>query len=75
MTTIDELEKSDRISYSLDEFAAATGLSKESIRLEVEASNIAVSYAGAQRTKPLIGRAEGIRWFKSLPNEKRGRAA
>lgn len=70
MSAIQEIEESGILSYTLDAFAAATGFSKESIRQEIENGHLAPSYGGRQRTKPVIIRAEGIRWLKSLPNER-----
>ena len=75
MSVIDELEGSGVLAYTLDAFAAATGFSKESIRQEIDAGNLVPSYGGRQRTKPVIIRAEGIRWLKSLPNERPERVA
>lgn len=75
MSVIEEIEGSNILSYTLDAFAGATGFSKESIRQEIDAGNLVPSYGGKRRTKPVIIRAEGIRWLKSLPNERPGRAS
>lgn len=64
--------KIDKLSYSLDDFAVAVGLSKEKVRQFIARGELVPSYADA---KPLIMREEGERWLRSLPAERPERAA
>lgn len=64
--------KIDKLSYSLDDFAAAVGLSKEKVRQFIARGELAPSYADA---KPLILQEEGLRWLRSLPAERPERVA
>lgn len=57
----------DKLAYSLDEFAAAVSLHKNTIRAAIDAGDLVPSYVG---TKPLIARTEGERWLRSLPAER-----
>lgn len=57
----------DRLSYTVQEFATATGLGVTTIRDAIKAGHIIPSYAGS---KPLITKREGERWLESLPAEK-----
>jgi hypothetical protein len=56
-----------RLAYSIAEFAAAVGLSSQTIRNLVRDNYLTVVYPTASRSKALITREEGLRWLASLP--------
>lgn len=62
----------DKISYSVQNLAAATDLSVDSIQKAIKRSDLVPSYFG---TKPVIMAEEARRWIASLPNEKPEKAA
>ena len=57
----------DKLAYSLDEFASAVSVHKNTIRNAIDAGDLVPAYVGS---KPLITRAEGERWLRSLPAER-----
>lgn len=57
----------ERLAYTVQEFAAATGLGVTTIRDAIKKNEIVPSFVG---TKPLISRREGERWIESLPAER-----
>jgi len=57
----------DKLAYSIPNFAEAVDLSVDTIRKHIDAGNLVPSYPNS---KPIITRAEGERWLKSLPAEK-----
>lgn len=67
MSTTNELEQSDRLSYSIPNFAKAVDVSVEKVRQHIERGNLVKTYID---TKPVIRREEGLRWLRTLPNEK-----
>lgn len=58
----------EKLAYSIPNFAKAVDMSVESVRQQIAAGNLVPSYPNS---KPLITRAEGERWLKSLPAERR----
>ena len=64
-----ELEK---LAYTIPNFAAAVDLSVTSIRDHIDAGNLVPSYPNR---KPIITKAEGERWLRTLPNERPGGSA
>ena len=57
----------DKLSYSVQNLAAATDLSTDSINKAIKNGDLVPNYFGS---KPLITRDEARRWLESLPNEK-----
>ncbi|HEY4267564.1 MAG TPA: hypothetical protein VGM94_05165 [Galbitalea sp.] len=57
----------DKLAYSIPNFAEAVDLSVTTIRDHIDAGNLVPSYPNS---KPIITRAEGERWLRSLPAEK-----
>jgi excisionase family DNA binding protein len=55
------------LAYTIQEFAAATGLGVTTIRDAIRDGHIIPSYFG---TKPLISAEEGKRFINDLPAEK-----
>lgn len=62
----------DKLSYSVQNLAAASDLSVDSIQKAIKNGDLVPNYFG---TKPLIMRGEALRWLESLPNEKPERVA
>lgn len=62
----------DKLSYSVQNLAAATDLSVDSIQKAIKKDELVPSYFGS---KPIILRDEARRWLASLPNEKPEKAA
>lgn len=62
----------DKLSYSVQNLAAATDLSVDSIQKAIKRSDLIPSYFGS---KPIIPVEEARRWLLSLPNEKPERVA
>lgn len=58
----------DKLAYSIPNFAKAVDLSVEAVRQQIRDGALVPSYPNS---KPLISRAEGERWLKSLPSERR----
>lgn len=56
-----------RLAYSIAEFAAAVGLSTQTVRNLVHGHHLTVVYPTPSRSKALITREEGLRWLGSLP--------
>jgi len=56
-----------RLAFSIAGFAAAVGLSTQTIRNLVRAHYLTVVYPTPSRSKALITRDEGLRWLASLP--------
>lgn len=56
----------DKLAYSYDEAAEATGAGKRALQNAVRAGDLVPSYVG---TKPLIPAAELQRWLDALPHE------
>ena len=61
-----EPAESEKLSYSVINFAKAVDLNPESIRREIASGKLTASYFGK---KPLIRREEGERWLRDLPAE------
>lgn len=57
----------DKLAYSLPALAEATDLSVDSLQREIKAGRLIASYPNS---KPIIARAEALRWLEELPNEK-----
>jgi len=55
-----------RLAYSIAGFAAAVGLSTQTIRNLVRDHYLTVVYPTPSRSKALITRDEGLRWLASL---------
>lgn len=64
MTKTVELEQ---LAYSIPSFAKAVDLSVSAVREHIDRGDLVPSYPNS---KPIITRAEGERWLRSLPNEK-----
>lgn len=64
--------KLEKLAYSLDEFAEVVSLSKMQLRRHIERNELVPKYSG---TKPLITRAEGERFLRSLPDQSVGAVA
>lgn len=62
----------DKLAYSIPNFARAVDVSIEKVRQHIERGDLVKSYVDS---KPVILREEGMRWLRSLPNEKPERAA
>ncbi len=62
----------DKLAYSIPNFAAAVDVSIEKVRQQIDRGYLVKSYIDS---KPVILREEGLRWLRSLPNEKPERAA
>lgn len=62
----------DKLAYSIPNFATAVDVSIEKVRQHIDRGNLVKSYIDS---KPVILREEGLRWLRSLPNEKPERAA
>jgi hypothetical protein len=56
-----------RLAYSISEFAAAVGLSPQTIRNLGRDGDLTILYPTASRSKAIILREEGLRWLHSLP--------
>lgn len=59
--------KLEQLAYSIPNFAKAVDVSLEKVRQHIDRGNLVKSYIDS---KPVILREEGLRWLRSLPNEK-----
>jgi hypothetical protein len=57
---------SAKLSYSIEEAAAATGYSTDTIRKALRTNDLTARYAN---TKPVILASELISWLESKPSE------
>ncbi|WIE69215.1 hypothetical protein [Curtobacterium sp. MCLR17_054] len=66
-----ELEPSctDRLAYSIPNFANAVDLSVDTIRKAIDNGDLIPSYPTKAGRKPIIMQEEGLRWLRSLPQE------
>ncbi|MCT9620735.1 hypothetical protein [Curtobacterium sp. C2H10] len=66
-----ELEPSctDRLAYSIPNFATAVDLSVDTIRKAIDSGDLIPAYPTKAGRKPIITREEGLRWLRSLPQE------
>lgn len=55
-----------KLSYSIEEAAAATGYSTDSIRKAIRNNDLCVKYANS---KPIILATELQEWLEALPSE------
>ncbi|MFJ3319379.1 hypothetical protein [Curtobacterium sp. NPDC086286] len=64
-----ELEPSctDRLAYSIPNFATAVDLSVDTIRKAIDSGDLIPSLPTRAGRKPIITREEGLRWLRSLP--------
>lgn len=62
----------DRPAYTVAEFARAVGLGETTIREHIEDNKLIASYPNS---KAIITLEEGLRWLRTLPNEKPERRA
>lgn len=60
----------DKLSYSVPSLSGATDLSVDSINKAIKKGDLVANYFG---TKPLVTRAEALRWLDSLPTERPGK--
>lgn len=56
----------NKLAYSIEEAAVATGYSTDSIRKAIRNSDLSVKYAN---TKPVILASELESWLNALPSE------
>jgi hypothetical protein len=64
----DEREVEWKLAYSIPNFAKAVDLSVTTIREAIDRSELIPSYPA--KMKPIITREEGLRWLRSLRNER-----
>ncbi|PYY64224.1 hypothetical protein DEJ30_09065 [Curtobacterium sp. MCPF17_003] len=66
-----ELEPSctDRLAYSIPNFAKAVDLSVDTIRKAMDNGDLLPSYPTRAGRKPIITHEEGLRWLRSLSQE------
>lgn len=58
----------DKISYSLEEAAAATGYGETTIKVAIRHGDLVPRYANS---KPVIPAGELAAWIESLPTERK----
>ena len=67
MPTKESLVKKEKLAYSFDEAAEATGYSKRTISQAVSVGDLIARYAN---TKGIIKKVDLEEWIDSLPTEK-----
>lgn len=61
---------SEKMAYTVQEAAAAYGVSPDIIRAQIKAGSLVARYPSR---RPVIGSEELGNWFESLPSEAPGR--
>lgn len=59
----------DRLAYSIPNFARAVDLSVDTIRKAMDNGDLIPSYPTTAGRKPIITQEEGLRWLRSLSQE------
>jgi hypothetical protein len=59
-----------KVSYTLAEAVAATGISEPTIRAAVANGDLIANYVGEKATKPVFRAVELDAWIASLPTER-----
>lgn len=59
-----------RVSYTLAEAVAATGISERTIRGAIEDGVLVANYVGAKASKPVLRAVELDAWIASLPTRR-----
>jgi hypothetical protein len=63
-----EREVEWKLAYSIPNFAKAVDLSETTVKLAITRGELIPSYPA--KMKPIITREEGLRWLRSLRNER-----